>query len=230
MSAPRIFRRLFAGAALATAVAMTAAAAGATGSVVLSPTAKPLGYSRAAMARALGQFTASGNNPAYFPDTPFQILYADPSSVTQTSQGCGVRFHGTNAFEVTTAAQFFVPVDNVDDSPPVIGTFPTTRTEAESYFYDQSQVGGRGFRVIIDGQATPLGHRYLAGPVRTKKLPDGGGHHIITIGAFIDQLPEGTHTVSITGGVFGAGIQQTYGICFARFEYSYTVNVTEPSS
>ena len=52
-----------------------AASALATSSAVLPPAAKPFGWSLERMTGALAVFTASGNNPAFYPDTPFQVLY-----------------------------------------------------------------------------------------------------------------------------------------------------------
>jgi hypothetical protein len=57
--------------------------------------------------------------------------------------------------------------------------------------------------------ARPLGAAYLAGPVTTAPLPDGGGTHILTVGAFLSPLSPGQYTVSISGGAFGAGISTT---------------------
>jgi hypothetical protein len=59
---------------------------------------------------------------------------------------------------------------------------------------------------------TDLGPEYVAGPVTTTPLLDGGGTHYSTIGAFLNPLTPGTHTVRIQGGVFGDEILATYGM------------------
>jgi hypothetical protein len=226
------------------------ASAGSSGSGVLPPSATPLGYSRADMTRLLAQFTASGNDPKFFPTTPFQILYTNPSQ-TQASlvtrdfktpcdpkkQTCGLfvteapGYKVSNSFTVHAGKLFFVPVDNADDSPPVVGTFPKNNAQAKQYIFDPKQAGGRGFSVTIDGNCTRLGPAYVAGPVKTPPLPDGGGTHMITIGAFLDHMAPGHHTVRIQGGYFGKEIAETYvplfGVSFIALDFTYAVNVTK---
>jgi hypothetical protein len=63
---------------LALLVATTASADIASGRV-LPPTAIPLGWSIDDMAAAVANFSISGNDLAYYPDTPFQIVYRHPS-------------------------------------------------------------------------------------------------------------------------------------------------------
>jgi hypothetical protein len=87
-------------------------------------------------------------------------------------------------------------------------------------------VGGKDFAVIIDGVSTPLGPSYVAGPVTTPPLLDGGGTHMITIGAFLNPMTPGHHTVRITGGYYGQGITDTYGIAFIALDFTYSVTVT----
>jgi hypothetical protein len=110
----------------------------------LQATAAPLGYSRDDMTGLLALFTRSGNDPAYSPTTPFQILHTAPSAtlaVFETragepceppSTGCGLSFTDlgavSNTFGGAAEQSFFVPVDNADDSPPIVGEFPTTPT------------------------------------------------------------------------------------------------------
>jgi hypothetical protein len=55
------------------------------GGQVMPPSATPLGFSLRDMAAKTAQFTTSGNNPQFFPTTPFQILYDDPNTVVVTS-------------------------------------------------------------------------------------------------------------------------------------------------
>ena len=60
--------------------ARAVAAGNDTGQGVLPPPATPKGYSLDDMSRLTALFTTSFNNPRYYPDTPFQILYFDPSA------------------------------------------------------------------------------------------------------------------------------------------------------
>jgi hypothetical protein len=56
----------------------------------MPPSAQPHGDSRADMTGLLALFTTSGNQQQHSPDTPLQILYTDPDSVTfgyQTRDG-----------------------------------------------------------------------------------------------------------------------------------------------
>src|SRR5689334_9010048 len=110
---------LVAGAALAPEG--SAAAAGTpTASGVLPPSQTPNGYSLADMSRLTAPFTASGNNAAFFPSTPFQILYTAqtqaivPDCVTFVKR-CGLtvtQAAGTvsNSFTVNAGTIFYVPV------------------------------------------------------------------------------------------------------------------------
>jgi hypothetical protein len=209
---------------------------------VLPPPAEPLGYSRDDMTGLLALFTTSGNDPAYAPATPFQILHTAPGATqavfeTRTgepceppSAGCGLSFTDlgavSNTFEVSAEQSFFVPVDNADDSPPIVGEFPTTANAAKRYLFDDRQLGGQDFAIIIDGRRTSLGPAYVAGPVETEPLLDGGGTHMITIGAFVSPMEPGRHTVRITGGYYGDGIETTYGLDFIRLDFTYEVLVT----
>lgn len=201
-------------------VAFSASAFGASGGSVLPPTARPHGTSLADMAKATGPFTFSGNDPSLLPSTPFQVLYADPSSFTNTNVGCGVVNSGTNSFTVRPGTLSYAPILNVDEG---IGTYPTTPAAAKAYFFGASGLGGHDFQVSVDGAKTPLGPSYLVGPIAVA-LPDGG-QHIITIGAFLSPLTPGTHTVELTGRVDGALIQSVVGVCFLQFDYTYTVTV-----
>jgi hypothetical protein len=249
MGGRRFARALAMVVAIGTVIAVPhgAATAGGRGghARVLPPAATPFGYSREDMTGLLALFTTSNNNPAYYPDTPFQILYTDPARtqlVVETlsgvrcaqppappGPGCGYSFGDTgdasNTFTVTADQSFFVPVDNADDSPTIVGEFPTTPQGAKRYLFDHRQLDGRDFAVIIDGRRTSLGPAYVAGPVETAPLLDGGGTHMITIGAFIGPMSPGTHTVRITGGYFG-DILQKVGLAFIRLDFTYEVVVT----
>lgn len=206
--------------------------AGATGASASSPEsvlpagAAAHGWDLNRITKAAAAFDTSGNNPSEYPITPFQLLYYAPSTLTVTQMNNGVVFSGTNSFRVAPKTPFFVPVFSVDDSPPVIGTFPTTQSQAIRYLFDPSQLGGEGFEITVDGQSTPLAGPYLAGPMNTAPLPDGGGTHIITLGAFLRPLAPGTHTVSISGGVFGAFLPPYLGIAFDKESFTYSVEVT----
>jgi hypothetical protein len=193
--------------------------------VVLPATARPEGWSLARMTSELALFTTSGNEAAYYPKTPFQILYADAATSQVVPVGDGFLALGSNSFAVRPGTAFFVPLWNADDSPPIVGTWPENHSDAIAYFFDPTQVGGKGFAITIDGRTTPIGAAYLAGPVTTPPLLDGGGTHIITLGAFLTPLPSGTHTVSISGGVFGSEIAKAYPFSFIEEDISYTVSV-----
>ena len=175
--------------AMATALAfitLSPAPAFAGGGNVQPSTAKPKGYSLTVMAEKLARFSTSGNSPLEYPhDTPFQILYSSE----------------TNVFHVKTGTHFFVPVSFVSDSAPILGTFPTeasTAAEVQAYFFDKAQLGVRDLAIEVDGKVTPIGRNYLAGPVSTPNLPDGGSH-FIQVGAFLTPFSKGTHTVTIRG-------------------------------
>jgi hypothetical protein len=174
---------------------------------VLPATATPAGYSLADMAAELAYFSTSGNDSSRYPDTPFQILYVDPHT-------------GTNTFTVGTRTKFFVPLAYVDDSPPILGDFPTDPSQAGDYVFSPRELGGHDLQIVVDGQATTLGPDYVAGPVYAPGLLDGGGSHFIQIGAFLAPLSKGTHTVRIRGVFDGDAIGGVY-----QFDISYTVIV-----
>jgi hypothetical protein len=214
---------VLAGAFMASPAWSDAAAHG--GGNVLPSTAQPFGWSLSRMTGALAFFTISGNDPAYYPDTPFQVLYLAQGTGTSEMVDGGLHITGSSTFTVRPNTSFFVPVFSVDDSPPVIGTWPTTHEQAVAYFFDPAQVGAKGLEITVDGRTSPLGAAYLAGPVTTAPLPDGGGTHILTVGAFLSPLSPGQHTVSISGGVFGAEIFPATGLAFVDEDISYTVTV-----
>ena len=204
--------------------AATGAGASSQGGVLPGGTA-PRGWDLERMTAAAASFDFSNNDPSNYPTTPFQLLYYAPRTLTVTSENGGVVFSGTNSFHVGAGTPFFVPMFSVDDSPPVIGTFPTSRAQAVTYFFDPSQIGGQGFEITVDGKTTQLGSSFLAGPVTTAPLPDGGTH-LITLGAFLSPLAPGTHTVSISGGIFGALLPTYVGIAFDRETFTYSVDVS----
>jgi hypothetical protein len=214
---------------LALVVVLATASAGVAkgGGGALPANARPHGYTLTEMAREVAAFTASGNDPALLPDTPFQVLYVDRSTVVGTPEDGGIVVTGSNSFTVEVGTPFYVPVFNVNDDPPVLGTFPTTDADAIPYFFDTSQVGAQGFEVIVDGKSTPLGQSYLAGPVTAEFA--GDEFSVITLGVFLHPLPPGTHTVTIRGGAFGDLVFETYGLDFVREDFTYTVTVVTPS-
>ena len=214
------------------AVALSAPIAHASGGGhVLPPSATPYGYSLKEMAQLVAPFTTSGNNPTYYPDTPIQVLYVDFSTVEDDPSGGGLSYTGSNVITAETGTKFYVPIWSANDSPLVAGDFPTTPEAARPYFFEQSQLGGRGFEIVVDGKSTKIGPAYLAGPVRAELLDDDGdpdtplGTHIMTLGAFLGPLSPGTHTVTMRGGLFGDLIQSTYDIEFLQADYTYTVKV-----
>jgi hypothetical protein len=181
----------------------------------MPPTARPQGFSLADAAAANAQFVSSGNNPNFFPAIPLQQLYYDPSTIGVS----GSTVTGSNVFRVSAGTMFYVPIGSVDDSPPVLGTFPQTPSEAVSYWSDPSKLGVSQ-TVAVDGKIINIPTTYLVGPVSTAPLQDGGGTHIITIGAFLTPLTKGNHTVVVIEIVAGELITSPFT---AKFTYSVIV-------
>jgi hypothetical protein len=88
-----------------------------------------------------------------------------------------------------------------------------------------AQYGARGWQIIVDGKRKPIGRGYLAGPVTTPPLPDGGGTPMITLGAFLHPLRPEPHTVTVNGGFFGDALRDTYAFGFFVYEFTYTIIV-----
>src|SRR6266436_215560 len=90
-------------------------------------------------------------------------------SFTFTSLPCGgVTAHGHGfyiPFVVKSGTPLYVPLIGVDDSPPVLGTFPTTARAALDYFFKPDQLGGQNWVITVDGRSTAVGPEFLAGPV-----------------------------------------------------------------
>lgn len=197
-------------AALATIASTSTAWAG--GGEVQPPQAKPRGYSLAQAAEASAAFNAGTRNPNTLPDLPFQVLYLPPG---QTE----------NTFVVKPGTSFYVPLEGIDDSPPILGDFPadvSNQEDVEDYVFDPQELGGSSFTITVDGNITELGPDYVAG-VTTEPLPDGGGTHYIAIAAFLTPLPKGKHTVTIAGAFDGAAFDP-FGGGFS-YEITYTVIV-----
>jgi hypothetical protein len=195
------------------------------GGEVLPAAARPHGFSLTDMAGATALFNTGVNNPSLYPQTPFQILYVDPTTETFNFVNGGLVVTGANHFTVAAGTPFYVPVAFIDDSPPVLGTFPTDSSTVANYVFGHDQVGMTDLRIVVDGRVTPIGSAFAAGPVQTPPLLDGGGTHIITVGAFLTPLSPGPHTVAIAGEFSGVLFQQTTGLNFERFDLTYTVRV-----
>ncbi len=192
-------------------LALLAPAARAGGGNIMPPSAKPDGYSLADMSEALAYFTSSGNNSAYYPDTPFQILYIDYAT-------------GSLNFTVDPGTKFFVPVFGIDDSPPIWGDFPSGPAGVRNYLLSDEEVGVKDAEIVVDGKATSLSADYAA-YANTPGLLDGGGNHFIQVGAFLTPLTKGTHTVTIRVYADGDAIDPIIPGGVWSFEVSYTVTV-----
>ena len=178
---------------------------------VLPPSAKVYGYSLDAMASAVANFSISGNDPAFYPNTPFQILY-DQSPA------------GNNTFKVRPGTFCYVKFFFIDDSPPVIGNWPANKHQAAHYIFGRDQLGAHDLQVIVDGRAYSLDHPgYIGGPVPTPNSPDGS-QHLIQVGAFLSPLSKGTHTVTIRGTIDGTAFVDFVGGPYSA-EITYTVVV-----
>src|SRR5580765_7368179 len=101
-----------------------AAQATRAGGNVLPPHATPHGWSLDDMAQAVADFSISGNDVSFYPDTPFQILYRRPG----------------NTFTVAPGTYFYLKFFFIDDSPPVVGDWPTTDDEAADYIFGRDQL------------------------------------------------------------------------------------------
>ena len=104
----------------------SAAPASSGGSGVLPASAKPHGYSLTDMAAAVTPFSLSGNDPAAYPDTPFQILHVDDIAFVEV--GGGLVATGTSSFTVRPGTPLYVPILNGSDQPPVIAWRVAVRT------------------------------------------------------------------------------------------------------
>jgi len=185
--------------------------AGGDGGPVLPASATPSDFSLDDMAAELALFSSSGNDLAHYPDTPFQILYISD----------------TNTFTVPAGTRFFVPVFFVDDSPPILGTFPDDVDDIAAYVFGADQLGGYDMQIVVDGEATTLGPAYLGSThVGGAGLLDGGGHNFIQLGGFLTPLTPGKHTVTIIANFDGAVINELFGQGIT-LEATYTVNVTK---
>jgi hypothetical protein len=187
---------------------LSSAAAHAAPGQVLPSGAKPLGYSIDDTASAVADFSITGNDPAFYPDTPFQIIYRRPG----------------NTFTVKPGTFLYVKFFFVDDAPPTLGSFPTSKSGVEDYFFGGDQLGGHDLEIEVDGTVTSINSAgYVGGPVATPGSPDGSTN-ILQIGAFISPLNKGTHQITIRGVFDGQAIIDAIGGPFPS-EITYTVIV-----
>jgi hypothetical protein len=188
-------------------MAITASAKAAPG-VVLPPTATPKGWSIDDMASAVANFSISGNDLAFYPDTPFQILYRHPG----------------NAFTIRPGTYLYAKVIFIDDSAPVIGNWPADKDGVAEYFFGRTQLGAHDLEIEVDGNVYSLDNPgYVGGPVPTPNSPDGSTFFLQS-GAFISPLPKGTHTVTIRGTMDGDALVDLFGGPFTT-QITYTVAV-----
>ena len=193
---------------LGLALLSTTASVQASSGNVLPPTARPHGYSLDDMAAAVANFSISGNDPAYYPDTPFQIIHRRPG----------------DTFTVAPGTFLYLKFFFIDDAEPVIGNWPADKSEVEEYIFGRDQLGGHDLEVEIDGKVTSLDDAgYVGGPVETPDSPDGS-QHLLQIGAFVSPLKKGTHTITIRGVFDGTAFVDLVGGPFAT-EITYTVIV-----
>jgi hypothetical protein len=150
-------------------------------------------------------------DPSFLPNTRFQLL------VTST---------GSATFTVRPGTFFFVPVFSFNDSPPVIGDFPTNSSQVVNYIFGTNEAGAQNVQMSIDGRVFNLGPSYVSGLVNTPDLINGGSHTIL-LGAFLTPLPKGTHTITIQVTFTGAAVVALVGAPFS-FEITYTVIVQHP--
>jgi len=204
--------------ALTVGLAVAAAAPAWSSGAVRPASAKPHGYSLTEMAAAVAPFTLSGNDPALYPDTPFQILHVDDIAAEIVDGGLVAT--ATSSFTVRPGTPFYLPIFNSSDEAPVVGTFPTSPAQASAHLFDQAQYGVN-FEIVVDGSTTPIGPGYVAGPVAV----DGGPVHIVTLGSFIGPLSVGSHTIVVRGGAYGAGVAETHAISFIELEFTYNIQV-----
>ena len=175
---------------------------------VLPPTAKPQGWSIDDMAAAVANFSISGNNLDFYPDTPFQIIFRHPG----------------NSFTVKPGTFLYVKVIFIDDSAPVIGNWPADKSGVADYFFGRTELGAHDLEIEVDGKVFSLDNPgYVGGPVPTPDSPDGSTYFIQT-GAFVTPLSPGTHKLTIRGVLDGDAMVAALGGPFAT-EIHYTITV-----
>jgi hypothetical protein len=130
---------------------------------------------------------------------------------------------GTGTFTVRPGTFFFIPLFSFNDSPPIIGDFPTNSSQVRDYIFGAAQVSAHDIEIVVDGQVTDLGPSYLSSLINTPGLPNGGSHTIL-LGAFHTPLSKGTHTVTIRASFDGTAFVAAVGTSIS-FEDVYTVTV-----
>lgn len=182
----------------------------ATGGQVMPSNANVAGYSLLKMAEELANFTTSRNNPDYFPTTPFpfQILYLKDLNDT------------TNSFTVSRDTYLFVPIAGIDNSPPIIGNFPSDSNHVTNYVVSQNQLGAR-FEITVDGKTTSIRPSYIAGPVYANLT----GYQLIQVGVFLTPLSPGEHTITCRVFFGGQAVTALTGGVPVGYEFTYTVTV-----
>ena len=208
-AAGRTSRRTVATLAVGLCLAASSLSAVAGSGQVLPPTATPKGWSIDDMASAVANFSISGNNLAYYPDTPFQIIYRHPG----------------NAFTVRPGTFLYVKVIFIDDSPPILGDWPADESGVAEYWFGRTQLGGHDMEIEVDGRVYSLDNPgYVGGPVLTPNSPSGS-EHFLQSGAFVTPLSKGTHTLTIRGVMDGdALLDATGGFPFV-LNITYTITV-----
>lgn len=80
---------------------------------------------------------------------------------------------------------------------------------------------------MVDGKATSIGPEFLSGPIEQTNPPlqDGGGTHLIQLGAFLTPLTPGSHVVEIVGQVASLPLFNTYGFGCLQEDDTYLVRV-----
>jgi hypothetical protein len=198
-----------------TLIGLSSSLARAGGGNVLPPGATSHGWTLDEMAAAVANFSISGNDLIYYPETPFQIIYRHGNLQDPT---------GANTFTVKPGTSFYLKFFFIDDSAPVIGDWPDSRDEAADYVFGGDQLGGHDLEVEVDGKVFSLDDAgYIGGPVPTPDSPDGS-EHLIQIGAFMAPLTKGKHTVIIRGVFDGDALVEAFGGPFAA-EITYTIIV-----
>lgn len=200
--------------------------AGPTGPLY-APEDAPSGVSLTDMVGKMTLFNASGNDVANLPNSPFELLYVPPGQGTleMTTKDGKPHFISTVAVPFTGVPAnraFYMPIATFDDSPPIVGAFPTNEDEAQHYFFDAAQLGGT-YSIHVDGEEIEILGEYAAGPVTTEPLPNGGGTHGVVLAVIIRPLPPGEHQIGFDGAFFGDGWVNAFG---ATSEAHVTYNIT----
>jgi hypothetical protein len=181
--------------------------------------------------RAISATSAWNSSPTRGtpPPTPFQILYVTGGG-TASQVGNGTVVRNSKSFTVPAGKSFFVPVAFVDDTPAILGTFPTTHTQALSYWYGKGGLGTQYATIAVDGRQMPLSHDYLVGPMKARLSdnPPGQpvGSHLVEEAAFLSALPKGHHVIDVSFTWSGAFVKLAFGTNFYTFAARFPITVT----